>query len=104
VRLLLDTHVLLWWLQDRTLLGRPAADAIGEESSLVFVSAASAWEMAIKQARGRLRCPDDLEEMLPANRFLPLPITVRHGLWAGALPPYHNDPFDRLLVAQAQVA
>ncbi len=102
MKLLLDTHVLLWWLESRSLLAAPAAAAIAAEDSQVFVSAATAWEMSIKRALGKLRCPEDLEDALAVNRFQPLPITVRHGLLAGGLPPHHGDPFDRLLVAQAQ--
>ncbi len=102
MRLLLDTHVLLWWLEDPALLTAPARAAIASDKSLVFASAASAWEVAIKQARGKLSCPDDLEAMLLANRFQALPVTVRHGLIAGRLPSHHADPFDRMLVAQAQ--
>lgn len=102
MRLLLDTHALLWWLEDPALLDEPARRAVASENSLVFVSAASAWEIGIKQARGKLRCPDDLEEAVSVNRFQALPVTIRHGLLAGGLPPYHADPFDRMLVAQAQ--
>ena len=102
MRLLLDTHTLLWWLEDPALLAGPARAAVASESSLVFVSAASAWERGIKQARGKLRCPDDLEEVLTVNRFQSLPVTVRHALLAGGLPPHHADPFDRMLAAQAK--
>lgn len=67
------------------------------------VSAASAWEIAIKRALGKLEAPDDLLAAIEANDFLSLPITLADGLAAGRLPPYHSDPFDRMLVAQARV-
>jgi PIN domain nuclease of toxin-antitoxin system len=101
VNLLLDTHTLLWWLDDASLLAPPARAAIAEEGNLAFVSAAVAWEMSIKHAAGKLRCPDDLENAMAQNGFRPLAISIRHALKAGALPPHHTDPFDRLLVAQA---
>jgi PIN domain nuclease of toxin-antitoxin system len=101
--LLLDTHVILWWLADDPELGPQARKAIAEPESLVAVSAASAWEIAIKRALGRLQAPDDLETQIARNGFAPLPITVAHALRAGALPPRHDDPFDRMLVAQAQL-
>jgi len=69
----------------------------------VVVSTASVWEIAIKQAAGRLDAPDDLLEALAANDFAPLPITAAHGIAAGALPTHHADPFDRMLIAQAQI-
>lgn len=102
MRLLLDTHVLLWWLADDRALRRAARAAIGAEDSDVFVSAASAWEISIKRALGKLKAPTDLEDQLGRGRIEPLPITVGHALAAGALPPHHDDPFDRMLVAQAR--
>jgi PIN domain nuclease of toxin-antitoxin system len=99
--ILLDTHVLLWWL-DRPERVRPgAAAAIRDPANRVLASAASAWEIAIKRALGRLSAPDDLEQALNAARIDQLPIRVRHGLAAGDLPKHHADPFDRMLVAQA---
>jgi len=102
LNLLLDTHVLLWWLAASENLSREARQAIlaGER---VFVSAATVWEISIKAARGKLRVQGDLQEHLQINRFHPLPITVAHALAAGALPRHHGDPFDRMLVAQAVI-
>lgn len=100
VRLLLDTHILLWWLGAEPIR-EEARRAIANPRSTVFVSAASAWEIAIKRALGKLDAPDDLEQQLRRHRFASLPITVRDGLRAGALPDLHPDPFDRMLVAQA---
>lgn len=101
MRLLLDTHVLLWAL-DESPLSAEAQRLIESTSTTVCVSAASAWEIGIKKALGKLRCPDDLEEQLRLARFVPLPVTIAHGLEVGALPALHGDPFDRLLVAQAR--
>jgi PIN domain nuclease of toxin-antitoxin system len=101
LRLLLDTHALLWWLADDPDLGDDARTAIATEGSSVFVSAASAWEIAIKRAIGKLAAPADLQAQIVASRFDALPITVEHALAAGALPHHHGDPFDRMLVAQA---
>ena len=104
MNLLLDTHVLLWWCQDHPRLrGSRAARAIADPTNLVRVSAASAWEIAIKEAIGRLSTPEPLESAVARSGFLPLPIDFRHARAAGRLPPYHHDPFDRMLVAQALV-
>jgi PIN domain nuclease of toxin-antitoxin system len=102
VKLLLDTHALLWWLDDDDRLDRSAADAIAD-AAFVAVSAASAWEIAIKQAIGKLTGPDDLPAELSSNGFTELPVTVAHAVAAGALPPHHADPFDRMLVAQCRL-
>jgi PIN domain nuclease of toxin-antitoxin system len=104
VTLLLDTHALLWWLADDPALTPVARTAIRAAETLVFVSAATAWEISIKQALGKLEAPDDLEAALAASRFQSLPITVAHALAAGRLPRHHDDPFDRMLIAQAQHA
>ncbi|OJW47964.1 MAG: twitching motility protein PilT [Alphaproteobacteria bacterium 41-28] len=99
---LLDTHVLLWWLADDPSLSPKARVLISDEKALVFVSAASAWEIVVKKALGKLEAPDDLEIALKENNFKELPITIRHALAIGHLPNYHQDPFDHMLVAQAQ--
>jgi PIN domain nuclease of toxin-antitoxin system len=101
VRLLLDTHVLLWWLADDRSLGGEARSGISDPASSVFVSAATVWEISIKQALGRLEAPSDLLRQIELNHFEPLSITVSHAYTAGALPRHHDDPFDRMLVAQA---
>jgi PIN domain nuclease of toxin-antitoxin system len=102
VNLLLDTHVLLWWLADDSSLQSAARDAIRDESNIVHVSAATAWKISIKKALGKLDAPDDLANALEVNNFRSLEITVAHATKAGALPRHHDDPFDRLLIAQAQ--
>jgi PIN domain nuclease of toxin-antitoxin system len=103
VRLLLDTHVLLWWLADDPSLGEEARAGISDPGSSVFVSAATVWEVSIKRALGKLEAPSDLLRQIEFNRFEPLSITVSHAYTAGALPRHHDDPFDRMLVAQAMM-
>jgi PIN domain nuclease of toxin-antitoxin system len=102
VRLLLDTHALLSWLADEGLTAQ-AREAIADPANLVAVSAASAWEISIKKALGKLAAPDDLERQVQAGGFLPLPVSIAHGVAAGELARHHDDPFDRMLIAQAQV-
>jgi PIN domain nuclease of toxin-antitoxin system len=102
VRLLLDTHVLLWWLADRDL-SRQARGAIADPGNEVVVSAISAWEIAIKSAIGKLSAPDDLATQLEEGGFGVLPLGVDHALAAGRLPRHHDDPFDRALIAQGLV-
>jgi len=103
VRVLLDTHLLLWWLADDEHLPAPAAVTIADPDTEVVISAASAWEISIKQAAGQLDAPDDLLDAVAANDFVTLPITAHHAIAAGRLPAHHADPFDRMLIAQAQI-
>lgn len=104
MNLLLDTHVLLWALDDDPSLSPAARAAITDGRNVVFVSAATAWEIAIKRALGKLRAPtDDYLQELERHHFTPLDITTEHALAVESLPPYHADPFDRILVAQSQV-
>jgi PIN domain nuclease of toxin-antitoxin system len=100
--LLLDTHVFLWWRAEPARLKEQAHAAIAE-AEIVFVSAASGWEAAIKAAMGRLELPDTVESGVVASGFEKLPITFSHAESAAALPLHHRDPFDRLLVAQAKL-
>lgn len=102
MRILLDTHVLLWWLGSKARLGPQAAARIEDVHGEVFVSASTAWEIAVKQAAGKLHVPFDVATAIEEEGFIPLPITVAHGVAAGALPRHHADPFDRMLVAQAR--
>ncbi|WP_287407995.1 type II toxin-antitoxin system VapC family toxin [Oceanithermus sp.] len=105
-RLLLDTHVFLWWISDDPRLSPAAREAIADGASEVFLSAVSVWEMVIKMGLGRLELPEDLESFLArqlqVNGFRPLAMTLPHALAVRHLPDVHKDPFDRLLVAQAQ--
>ena len=103
MRLLLDTHVLLWWLRDDRRLPARFSAAITDPVNEVLVSAATIWETSSKIALGTLETSGDLVEEIDANGFTELPITARHAQRAGALPRHHDDPFDRLLIAQAQL-
>lgn len=104
MRLLLDSHAFLWWLADDSRLKDVARREISDPESLVFVSAATIWELTIKAALGRLESGDtDLVEEIAENGFVELSITARHAEKAGRLPRHHDDPFDRMLVAQAMV-
>jgi PIN domain nuclease of toxin-antitoxin system len=98
----LDTHTFLWWLDDPQLLSEAAREAIGDGRNTIYVSAVVVWEIVIKRALGKLDAPDDIEAAMAANRFLPPPVTVPHALAVQALPDFHRDPFDRLLIAQAR--
>jgi len=103
MRLLLDTHILLWWLDDAPSLPAAARAAISDVTSEVFVSVATAWEIAIKQALGKLDFPiSRMAEILVEAGCLSLPVHLDHAVTAAGLPPHHGDPFDRMLVAQAQ--
>lgn len=103
MRLLLDTHALLWWLADDPTMSPRSRRAIADQRNVVLVSAASAWEIAINRALGRLDAPEDLAGALEESGLQPLSITVEHAVAAGTLPAHHADPFDRMLVAQAQL-
>ena len=102
MNLLLDTHVYLWWLTGSRRLSALARDGIADPNRAVYVSAVSIWEARIKERLGRLDLGrHDLVEEIAKNDFLELPISAVHGRCAGRLPPHHDDPFDRMLVAQA---
>lgn len=103
MKLLLDTHVLLWWLDDPKRLSPEALAAIRDEDNAVFVSAAVVWEIVIKKALDKLSAPDNLAEVISQSRFDPLAITIEHALALEKLPMHHRDPFDRILIAQATV-
>lgn len=103
MRLLLDTHVLLWWLADDRRLGRRTRQIIADPNSAIFVSAASIWEIAIKTGLGRLKVDvDELASGLEANGLISLPIAAAHATAVFHLPLLHRDPFDRMLIAQAR--
>ncbi len=103
MRLLLDTHIFIWASSDPSRLSKTASAAISGDGNTLFVSAATAWEIAIKVSTGRLRFPLDRFEATADEMGLePLEVTVAHGLAAGRLPRHHNDPFDRMLIAQAR--
>ena len=104
MKLLLDSHAYLWWLADGPELSPAARTGIADPANLVLVSAATIWEIEIKRALGRLEAGSaDLVAEIEANHFLELPVTARHAAAAARLPRHHEDPFDRLLIAQSQV-
>lgn len=106
MRLLLDTHTLIWWLAGDRQLTSPAREAIADEENTVYVSAASAWEVSTKARLGKLPTAASLAQVfadeVEQQGFLPLSVSVEHGQRAGNLPGQHKDPFDRMLIAQAQ--
>jgi PIN domain nuclease of toxin-antitoxin system len=107
MRLLLDTHAFLWWIFDDGRLSRTARDLIADPRAEILFSAVSGWEIAIKARTGRLDLPADVQrfvqDQVRHNGLRVLPVELRHALRVHALPDHHRDPFDRLLVAQAQV-
>ena len=103
MNLLLDTHTLLWWLDDYPSLSKKARMNISDGRNSVFVSAAVIWEIEIKKALGKLEIPSNFRQALAQQAFEMLPVTVEHAHAVGNLPAYHRDPFDRMLIAQAQV-
>lgn len=103
MNVLLDTHILIWALENNPSLSKKARNAIITGGNMVFVSSASVWEISIKKSIGKLRVPDNLLEELIAHRFNLLNISAEHAQLAGELPMIHKDPFDRMLVAQAKI-
>ena len=103
MNLLLDTHVLLWWLNDQPILSKKSRAAIAEGKNLVFVSAVVVWEIRIKEALGKLEIPRNFKRVLESQPFEMLDVTVEHAHAVKDLPAHHRDPFDRMLVAQAKV-
>ena len=107
MRLLIDTHVLIWWTNDLAKLPQHVQDRMVDTTNQVFVSAATAWEIAIKVRSGKLTFDRqflaDFDNRIAALAFTPLPVASSHAVLAGLLTGQHKDPFDRLLAAQAQV-
>jgi len=104
VKLLLDSHTFLWWLAEDPKLSAGARQAVADPSSTVHVSAATVWELSIKASLGKLDLDGaDLVEEIEENDFVELPMTARHSLAAATLARHHNDPFDRMLIAQARI-
>jgi PIN domain nuclease of toxin-antitoxin system len=105
LRLLLDTHALLWWLGGDPRLSKKARDAIDDDKSEIFASAASVWEICTKFRIRKLELSPaiaaDIGAAIASQGFLGLPVTVEHAQLAGSLPGKHKDPFDRMLFAQA---
>ena len=103
MNLLIDTHVLLWWLDDNPSLSKKARTVISDGKNPVFVSAVIIWEIRIKEALGKLKIPGNFREVLENQPFEMLDINAEHAHAIGELPSHHRDPFDRMLIAQAKV-
>ncbi|MFV1860013.1 MAG: type II toxin-antitoxin system VapC family toxin [Anaerolineales bacterium] len=107
MNLIVDTQVFLWWLVDDGALSERARDLMRDAGNTLYLSAVSAWEIAIKAALGRLELSGDptivVPEQMAANSIEPLPMQISHALHVNSLPPHHRDPFDRMLVAQSQI-
>ena len=103
----LDTHAFLWWITDDPKLSLLVRGIISDGENEIFISAATGWEIAIRSQIGRLKLPDEprrfILEQLKINGMKSLPIEMRHALHISTLPTYHQDPFDRILIAQAQM-
>lgn len=103
MNLLLDTHVLIWVFDNNPTLAEEASEAIADGENEVFVSAVTAWEIAIKRGLKKLELKGDYQLGLRLYRFTPLSVSTEHALAVETLPRHHADPFDRLLIAQAQL-
>ena len=105
MRLILDTHVFLWWIIDSPQLSSRVRDVMRNQANELFLSVASAWEIAIKVNLGRLRLPDRPDRVIPGqlmkNAIEPLPVEMSHALHVSRLPAIHRDPFDRIIIAQS---
>ncbi len=104
MKIIIDTHILLWWVVNDRRLSQKARRLIENPKNNIIVSATSIWEIAIKQTLGRIKIDlKELEEAITANAFESLPVKLHHAVEVSELPPHHNDPFDRMLVAQCLV-
>jgi len=101
-KILIDTHILLWWLADDNSLGPSSKKLMADPQNEVFVSGATSWEIAIKKKKGLLEAPDNIDSIVEEEGFSKLAISLFHGELAGSLEEIHRDPFDRMLIAQAQ--
>ena len=107
MKVLLDTHAFLWWIADSARLSVRAHEIISDGDNELYISAVTGWEIAVKARLGRIELPDDPQRFIPdqmrMNAMQGLPVQMSHALQVFALPHYHRDPFDRMLVAQAQI-
>ena len=103
MKILLDSHTLLWWMDDPSKIKPSAAAAIADPSNLVFASAVSIWEIGLKVSKGKLRIPTRFPSLLQQNGIEHLPFTAFHAITSTTLPAIHDDPFDRALVAQCRL-
>ena len=102
MNILLDTHIFIWWNDDLSKLTKKARTLIEDKDNTIYISAVVIWEMTVKKMLGKLESPDDPLAIAVEQGFIPLPITGEHTLTLKTLEPHHNDPFDRLLIAQAK--
>ena len=107
MKAILDTHAVLWWVTNNPQLSQAVRDIISDSGNILYVSVASSWEIIIKSQTGKLPLPEPptqfIQSCLTVNRFVSLPIDLSHVLQVDTLPDHHKDPFDRILIAQAQV-
>jgi len=103
MNLILDTHILLWWLNDSPKLSQAGQSAIADPNNLIVLSAVVIWEIRIKQALGKLEIPPDFYRVVKDQGFELLSITADHAYAVGELPMHHRDPFDRMIIAQAKL-
>lgn len=103
MNLLLDTHIVLWWLSDSEKLSKKSRSILSDVDNFIFVSVATGWEIAIKKSIGKLTAPDDFSKALQVNGFQSISITLEHAELAGSLPHHHDDPFDRMIIAQSKI-
>ena len=103
MQLLLDTHAFLWWSGADPALGPRARAAVADHDNIVFVSAATAWEIATKRASGKLDAPAEIADWVRREGFAEMAIEIDHAVLSAELPRHHRDPFDRLLIAQASI-
>ncbi len=102
MKILVDSHVAVWWLSDPSQIKSPTRSAIQDPANQVFLSAASVWELSLKISKGKLVMPVGFADELKRDGFDPLPISAVHALATSELPQIHSDPFDRMLIAQAR--
>ncbi|MCK4541558.1 MAG: type II toxin-antitoxin system VapC family toxin [Spirochaetales bacterium] len=103
MNLLLDTHIILWWLSDDAQLSADHRDLLSDTGNLCLISSASIWEISIKQGLGKLKIPSNFLDVLKTQGFSELSVTWEHSKRVTDLPMHHRDPFDRMLIAQAQI-
>jgi PIN domain nuclease of toxin-antitoxin system len=103
MKLLLDSHVLVWWLQDPLQLSEPSRKAISNPANEVYMSAANIWELELKMARGKLTMPKGYVDILRQDGIAELSATIQHAEASAGITPHHADPFDRLLISQAML-
>ncbi|MBF0266097.1 MAG: type II toxin-antitoxin system VapC family toxin [Gammaproteobacteria bacterium] len=101
-KILIDTHVFLWWISDNKNLGENARKYISNPQNRIYLSSVSSWEISIKKNKGLLEAPDDIASIVNEEGFEELPISIFHGELAGKLESIHKDPFDRMMIAQAK--